>query len=66
MLPDYPDQITLGMDMAKNAYWKNYGGEPGLVYLIETIPAFLKERGMEKYLENLFLSTPKRLFSFFK
>ncbi|MBN3583105.1 aryldialkylphosphatase [Algoriphagus aestuarii] len=66
LLPDYPDQITLGMDMAKNAYWKSYGGGPGLVYLIETIPAFLKERGMEKYLENLFLSTPKRLFSFFK
>jgi len=66
LIQNYPNQITLGMDMAKNAYWKSYGGEPGLNYLIETIPAFLNEKGMGKYMENLFISTPRSLFSFFK
>lgn len=64
LLPDYPDQITLGMDMAKNAYWKSYGGSPGLNYLIEIIPDFLKLKGMEAYYKNLFFENPKHLYSF--
>jgi phosphotriesterase-related protein len=66
LLPDFPDQITLGMDMAKNAYWKSYGGGPGLTYLIETIPGFLKEKGLEEYYKKIFFDTPCKLFSFFK
>jgi len=65
LLPDYPDQVTMGMDMAKNTYWKSYGGSPGLNYLIETIPDFLKSKGMESYYENLFFDNPKKLYSFF-
>ncbi len=65
VLPDYPEQITMGMDMAKNSYWKSYGGSPGLNYLIETIPDFLKSKGMEPYYENLFFKNPKNLYSFF-
>ena len=65
LLPEYPDQITLGMDMAKNAYWKSYGGDPGLNYLIETIPDFLKSKGMNEYFQKLFFDNPKRLYSFF-
>lgn len=65
LLPDYPEQITLGMDMAKNAYWKSYGGSPGLNYLIETIPNFLKSKGLEDYYQKLFFDNPKSLYSFF-
>jgi phosphotriesterase-related protein len=65
LLPDYPDQITLGMDMAKNAYWKSYGGQPGLNYLIETIPDFLASKGLEEHYQKLFFDNPKRLFAFF-
>ncbi|MEP0713024.1 aryldialkylphosphatase [Algoriphagus sp.] len=65
LIQDYPDQLTLGMDMAKNGYWKSYGGAPGLTYLIETIPGFLKEKGLEAYAQNIFFGTPRRLFSFF-
>jgi len=65
LLPDYPDQITMGMDMAKNAYWKSYGGQPGLNYLIETIPEFLKSKGLREYYKNLFFENPKRLYAFF-
>ncbi|WP_350287418.1 hypothetical protein [uncultured Croceitalea sp.] len=66
LLPEYPDQITLGMDMAKNAYWKSYGGSPGLNYLIETLPDFLKSKKMETYYDKLFFDNPKKLYSFFK
>ncbi|MCM4170509.1 aryldialkylphosphatase [Arenibacter sp. TNZ] len=66
LLPEYPDQITLGMDMAKNAYWKSYGGGPGLNYLIETIPTFLKSKGLEVHYKKLFFDNPKRLYAFSK
>jgi predicted metal-dependent phosphotriesterase family hydrolase len=66
LLPEYPDQITLGMDMAKNAYWKSYGGGPGLNYLIETIPTFLKSKGLEDHYKKLFFENPKRLYAFSK
>lgn len=66
LLPHYPDQIVLGMDMAKNAYWKSYGGSPGLNYLIETIPDFLKSNGLEDFYQQLFFDNPKALFAFFE
>ncbi len=65
LLPLYPHQIVMGMDMAKNAYWKSYGGGPGLNYLIETIPGFLKSKGLEEYFQKLFFDNPKKLYSFF-
>lgn len=65
LLPDYPDQIVLGMDMAKNNYWKSYGGAPGLNYLIETIPGFLKLKGLEEHYQRLFFENPKHLYTFF-
>lgn len=64
LLPEFSDQITMGMDMAKNTYWKSYGGGPGLNYLIETIPDFLKSKGLEAYYKNLFFENPKHLYSF--
>ncbi len=64
LLSLYPNQITLGMDMAKKAYWKSYGGSPGLTYLIDTIPKFLKSKGLEKYFQNLFFDNPQKLYSF--
>ncbi len=66
LLPNYPEQITMGMDMAKNAYWKSYGGLPGLNYLIETIPDFLKSKGLEEYYQQVFFENPKILYSFFR
>jgi len=66
LLPIYPNQITHEMDMAKNGSWKSYGVAPGLTYLIETIPDFLRQKGLEEYYQKIFFGTPKKLFSFFK
>ena len=66
LLPEFPDQITMGMDMAKNAYWKSYGGNPGLVFLLDAIPEFLRSKGMESYFQKIFFYNPKQLYVFFK
>ena len=65
LLVEFPDQITMGMDMAKNAYWKSYGGHPGLNYLINTIPDFLKSKGLSEYFQKIFFDNPRSLYSFF-
>jgi phosphotriesterase-related protein len=36
LLPDHSHRIVLGMDMARNTYWKAYGGKPGLNFLLTT------------------------------
>ena len=66
LLPDYANQIVIGMDMAKNSYWTSYGGSPGLNYLIDTIPDFLNSKGLEEHYQKLFFENPKSLYSFFE
>ncbi len=66
MLPLYADQIVLGMDMAKNTYWKSYGGKPGLIYLLTEFRQELKGRGLENYFQQLFVNNPEKLYSFTK
>lgn len=66
LLPDYPNQITVGMDAAKNTYWRSYGGKPGLDFLLTTFKDELSKRQLEGYFENIFVHNPKRIFSFSK
>jgi phosphotriesterase-related protein len=66
MLPNYSDRIVIGMDMAKNTYWKSYGGKPGLIYLLTEFRQELETRGMGEHFEELFYSNPKNLYSFKK
>ncbi len=63
LLPLFPEQITMGMDMAKNAYWKSYGGAPGLNYLIEKIPSFLQKHDMGEYIDQIFYKNPEHLYA---
>ena len=65
LLPEYPDQIVMGMDMAKNAYWNSYGGSPGLNYLIDHMPPFLASVGLEEYFQKIFFDNPQKLYAFF-
>ena len=66
LLPDYAEQITVGMDMARNTYWQSYGGSPGLNYLLTTFQQQMKKRGLSDYLEKIFFTNPQQLFSFNK
>jgi len=64
MLPHYANRIVLGMDMAKNTYWKSYGGKPGLAWLLAEFRQELETRGIGDYFEELFFANPKNLYSF--
>jgi 5-phospho-D-xylono-1,4-lactonase len=64
LLPDFNEQITVGMDMARNTYWQSYGGSPGLNYLLTTFHQQMDKRGLSGYLEKIFFTNPRQLFSF--
>jgi 5-phospho-D-xylono-1,4-lactonase len=64
LLPEFADQITVGMDMAKSSYWKSYGGAPGMNFLMEEFRTLLEERKLDEYYEKLFFLNPAKLFSF--
>ncbi|MCH7228523.1 phosphotriesterase [Haloferula sp. A504] len=58
-LPEFPDQIMLGMDAARPDYWVSYGGAPGLDFLLTTFTAMMRERGIDDDAwDRIFLRTP--------
>jgi 5-phospho-D-xylono-1,4-lactonase len=63
-LPLYPKQITVGMDAARNSYWKSYGGSPGLAYLRTTFLEELTKLGLDSFENKLFQDNPQRIFTF--
>jgi 5-phospho-D-xylono-1,4-lactonase len=66
LLPCYADRIVIGMDMAKNIYWKSYGGKPGLTYLLTEFRQEIISMDLGGYYEKLFFNNPAKLYSFFK
>ena len=63
LLPLYADRIVIGMDLAKNTYWKTYGGKPGLIYLLTEFRHELVARGISDFFEKLFFKNPQMLYS---
>lgn len=65
LAPEFPNQIVLGMDAARSAYWRSYGGEPGLDWLIMRYAPELRVRGLEaQLLENILIANPARAYAF--
>jgi len=48
LAPQFPNQVVVGMDLARRSYWHGYGGKPGLVWLLTVLPALLRENGLER------------------
>lgn len=63
LLPEFPRQITVGMDAARNTYWRSYGGSPGLDFLMTAFRSALAERGLDKYWEGMMVKNPARLYA---
>jgi len=63
-LPEFPGQITMGMDAAKHSYWKSYGGSPGLDFLLTRFKQDLEKLGLGQYYDHIFIDNPAKLFSF--
>lgn len=65
LLPQFPNQIMLGMDAAKRKYWNSYGGGPGLASLLTTFTQWLRDAGItQRQIDALFIDNPARAFSF--
>lgn len=65
LLPEFPDQIMLGMDAARRGYWRSYGGGPGLSFLLNDFSALLRAAGLPPaLLTRIFVSTPATTFAF--
>ncbi len=65
LAPEFPDQIVVGMDLARRSYWHGHGGKPGLVWLFTVLPALLSERGVsDDLIERILTHNPMRAFAF--
>jgi 5-phospho-D-xylono-1,4-lactonase len=65
LLPEFPEQIVLGMDAGRPAYWKQYGGSPGLSFLLCEFREQLLSVGLGKELiRQLFEKNPARVLTF--
>jgi 5-phospho-D-xylono-1,4-lactonase len=65
LAPEFPDQIVVGMDLARRGYWHGHGGQPGLVWLLTVLPTLLKDRGVSNDLiERILTHNPARAFAF--
>jgi predicted metal-dependent phosphotriesterase family hydrolase len=59
------DQIMLGMDAARQGYYRAYGGSPGLPYLLTTFSDQLQARGLGPEIrQRFFVENPARAFAF--
>jgi phosphotriesterase-related protein len=65
LITDYPEQIMLGMDAARPAYWRSYGGSPGLCFLLNEFSVKMRERGItEEQWRKVFVATPASAYCF--
>jgi 5-phospho-D-xylono-1,4-lactonase len=58
------DRIVLGMDAARQGYYRAYGGWPGLTYLLDAFSAALDERDLGSLRSSLFIDDPARALAF--
>jgi len=65
LLPEYPEQLLVGMDAAKHKYWRSFGGSPGLQFLVSELPELLKNAGVsEELIRGLLVNNPSVAYSF--
>jgi phosphotriesterase-related protein len=59
------DQVTLGMDAARQGYYAVYGGSPGLAWLLDGFSAQMDAGGLDANVRHaLFVANPARAFAF--
>ena len=58
-------QVMLGMDAARQGYYRAFGGSPGLPYLLREFSAAMEACGLDaKIRHQLFVDNPARAFAF--
>lgn len=65
LAPDFPESIVLGMDAARFAYWKSFGGKPGLAFLMrEFAPHLLDADLAPALLHKILVENPAAAYLF--
>lgn len=65
LLPEFPEQIMLGMDAARPSYWTSYGGAPGLTWLLEGFTKMMESRGITREMwTRIFITNPASTYRF--
>lgn len=58
-------QILLGMDAARRKYWRSYGGNPGLRFLLHNFVPRRRSGGLgQNEIDAIFIRNPQRCYSF--
>jgi 5-phospho-D-xylono-1,4-lactonase len=61
----FGSQILLGMDAARRKYWRSYGGNPGLRFLLhDFVPRLLSGGLGQEDIDAIFIQNPQRCYSF--
>jgi predicted metal-dependent phosphotriesterase family hydrolase len=61
----FGDRILLGMDAARQSYYRVYGGGPGLTWLLDGFTRLLAGNGIHEVArEQLFVTNPAKVFGF--
>ena len=61
----FAGQVMLGLDAARQGYYRAFGGSPGLAYLLREFSDQLEERGIGTETRRcLFVDNPARAFAF--
>ncbi|MEE9403594.1 MAG: hypothetical protein V3V20_01760 [Algisphaera sp.] len=67
LAPEFPNQMVVGMDLARRSYWHGHGGTPGLAWLLTDLPKHLANAGVKPaQVQRLYHENPARVFSFAK
>ena len=65
LLPGDPTTFMLGMDAARQGYYRAFGGSPGLSYLLREFSALMDHHGLGAATrDRLFVQNPARAFAF--
>jgi len=65
LIDAFPEQLLVGMDMARQKYWKGYGGEPGLAWMMTELLPSLRRAGLsDRQIEQLSVTNPAQAFAF--
>jgi len=61
----HADRVMLGMDAARQGYYRAFGGSPGLPYLLHEFSAAMDARGLDAAVRTaFFVANPARAFAF--
>jgi 5-phospho-D-xylono-1,4-lactonase len=61
----HADRIMLGMDAARQSYYRAFGGAPGLPYLLTSVSDEMEARGIGPEIRHrFFVDNPARAFAF--